>query len=318
MDSASFYIDQPPPLELNTQSAAIEAMRSNYRELEEEVDMIITLGHDDPVRVGSLGDALDTALESLERVSSHSSSTGLSYLECSYILSLQVRHLFDPDEATLIEQNLHTLQALVLDAYNSSTEASHQGRPHPVVVIRQAGRGRPKLVIDRDWLAFAVTIHSTTDIAHILNVSRPTVSKALREYGLRERGEDPFIRTRDPNTGRIHYEQRLRYTAPMSTWSDDELDNAISRLRIHYPRSGVSMLWGALRVLGQRVPRERISASLLRLDPLNRVWGRVRIERRVYQVPGPNFLWHHDGQHGTFPILTIPDAHFLISFAPHF
>lgn len=282
---------------LDMQPATVDAMRLNYRELEDEVNMVLALGHDDPVRIGSLGDALDGALDALSRVSL-SRRRLLKSFQSYLSASLQVRQLFPPTEAVIIERNILTLQTLVLDAYNKSLEASHHGKPHPVVVVHQGGRGRPKLVIDREWLGFAITIHSTTDIAHILNLSRATVSKALIEYGLRERGEDPFIRTRNPLTGSIHYEQRLRYTAPMSTWTDEELDNAISRLRIHYPRSGVSMLWGALRVLGQRVPRERISASLLRLDPLNRIWGRVRIERRVYRVPGPNFLWHHDGQHG--------------------
>ena len=58
------------------------------------------------------------------------------------------------------------------------------------------------------------------------------------------------------------------------------------------------MIWGALRILGHRAARERVSASLLRLDPVQRVFSRTRIERNRYSVPGPNFLWHHDGQHG--------------------
>ncbi|KAG8941496.1 hypothetical protein FRC03_004468 [Tulasnella sp. 419] len=53
-----------------------------------------------------------------------------------------------------------------------------------------------------------------------------------------------------------------------------------------------------LRRLGHRVPVRRIRESLYRVDPVRRVFGRVKIKRRTYKVPGPNSLWHHDGQHG--------------------
>jgi hypothetical protein len=90
----------------------------------------------------------------------------------------------------------------------------------------------------------------------------------------------------------------VSYTGPLSTLSDDELDIVILRLRSHYRRAGISMLDGMLRRLGHRLPRERIRASLMRIDPVQRVFQRIRIRRRVYSVAGPNALWHHDGQHG--------------------
>lgn len=85
---------------------------------------------------------------------------------------------------------------------------------------------------------------------------------------------------------------------PAVTWSEAELDEAVLRLRLLYPRAGVSMLQGMLDRLGFKVPRDAISGALLRLDPTGRVFQRIRIERRTYSVPGPNALWHHDGQHG--------------------
>lgn len=88
------------------------------------------------------------------------------------------------------------------------------------------------------------------------------------------------------------------YTGPLSTISDDDLDDLIIRLRTHYRRAGISMLDGMLRRLGYPVPRERIRQSLLRVEPVHRVFDRIRIRRRTYNVPGPNALWHHDGQHG--------------------
>ncbi|KAG8916566.1 hypothetical protein FRC02_003747 [Tulasnella sp. 418] len=107
----------------------------------------------------------------------------------------------------------------------------------------------------------------------------------------------------EPSTPSIHsrdLDQNIlqSFTRPVSVWSDDELDDAVRRLRIHYPTSGLSMLHGSFRAMGHNVPRERLRQSLLRIDPVERVFGRLKIKRRTYSVPGPNSLWHHDGQHG--------------------
>ncbi|KAF8127798.1 hypothetical protein K438DRAFT_1463904, partial [Mycena galopus ATCC 62051] len=83
-----------------------------------------------------------------------------------------------------------------------------------------------------------------------------------------------------------------------SSISDDDLDMLLLRLRTHYRRAGLSMLNGMLRRLGHRVAVERIRQSLLRIDPVRRIFERIHIRRREYCVLGPNSLWHHDGQHG--------------------
>lgn len=88
------------------------------------------------------------------------------------------------------------------------------------------------------------------------------------------------------------------YTAPQSDINDSELDDMVLRLRRHFRRAGISMLDGMLHRLGYRIPRERIRQSLLRIDPVHCIFQRIHIRRRVYNVPGPNSLWHHDGQHG--------------------
>ena len=63
------------------------------------------------------------------------------------------------------------------------------------------------------------------------------------------------------------------------------------------------MLDGMLRRLGHRVQAERIRQSLIWIDPVHRIFDRIRIRRRGYTVPGPNALWHHDGQHGKSVLL---------------
>jgi hypothetical protein len=93
--------------------------------------------------------------------------------------------------------------------------------------------------------------------------------------------------------------QITSYTGPLSIIADADLDAIVRMLRHHYSRAGITMLHGLLRALGYHIPRSRIRESLLRIDPVQRVFERIRIRRRVYSVPGPNSLWHHDGQHGT-------------------
>ena len=213
--------------------------------------------------------------------------------------SLQNEGLFDENERGEIRANTALLITEIRQAYQHAVDNSHHGRPHPVTWIHTGQRGRPRAVIDCEWLTWAISMRSTSHIAQYLQVSRPVVRAALLEYGLREQSEDPFLRS--PSQGnpyRIAYTQRRSYTSPVSQLSDEQLDDMIARIRIHFPSAGVSMLYGYLRTLEQTVPRERIRLSLLRINPVQRLFGRSAIERRTYTVPGPNYLWHHDGQHG--------------------
>jgi hypothetical protein len=102
------------------------------------------------------------------------------------------------------------------------------------------------------------------------------------------------------------YIQVNSYTVPSSTTSDNELDQQILDIRRHFPLAGITMIHGALQARQMRIPRRRISESLMRIDPVRRVFGRQFVRRRKYQVPGPNSLWHHDGQHGEV-ILSSPE-----------
>jgi len=103
-----------------------------------------------------------------------------------------------------------------------------------------------------------------------------------------------------PQTLSVDIPESALPLAHIGSLSSDQLDDLILRLRRHYTRAGITMLEGMLRRLGYHVPREHIRQSLLRIDPVQRVFERIRIRRRTYSVPGPNSLWHHDGQHGIF------------------
>jgi len=226
-------------------------------------------------------------------------------------------------------QSLAVMRGDIRTQYDTSLSQSHHGSPSVVGVLRTGRRGRPRLVFDPTFLQWAMTQRPTSGIASFLTVGRTTLRQAILDHGLAEPGSNPFL---PEGSGSIEPSESVLVsdgddilepelplpldlpvelmdflpvpghptssTATISTMTDEQLDNLLLRLKMHFRRAGITMLDGMLRRLGHRVPRERIRASLLRIDPVHRVFDRIRIRRRVYSVPGPNSLWHHDGQHG--------------------
>lgn len=215
--------------------------------------------------------------------------------------------------------------------YQQAIDESHHGYPAVVETLYTGSCGRPSIRIDPEFLRWSYSLRSIKSISLFLGVSRRTVRQQLLENGIAQPGEQPFVfssqnsqagegesvnETGDndlldpsgsindviPHTPQPLEDQTLyitSYTAPQSDITDGELDDLVLRLRRHFHRAGISMLDGMLRRLGYRIPRERIRQSLIRIDPVHRIFQRIRIRRRVYNVPGPNSLWHHDGQHGS-------------------
>ncbi|EPS95324.1 hypothetical protein FOMPIDRAFT_1132729 [Fomitopsis schrenkii] len=207
-----------------------------------------------------------------------------------------------------------------LGQFRQLVEQSHHGVPVILTEVHEGGRGRPKIVIDRNWLEWAYGQKSISAIASFLGVHRCTVRRSLIEYGICEPLSNPFPQdsheagsgSAEAEPGTDHSGDGLgadpslgpritSYTRPLTDISDAELDLEIQELRARYRRAGVRMMTGLLRGLGIAVAAERVRRSLLRVDPVRRVFDRIRIERRKYQVAGPNALWHHDGQHGMIP-----------------
>jgi hypothetical protein len=172
-------------------------------------------------------------------------------------------------------------------------------------------------------------------ISRFLGVGRQTVRNALLSHGIAQEQSSPFVFYEDnsnpadsssesettytqagldvlldppgpvliqdvvsPTESQQPQPHIVSYTGPISSITDDQLDNLNLQLWQTFVRAGTTMLHGMLRRLGYHISYQRIRQSLLRIDPIHRVFDHIRIRRQVYSVPGPNALWHHDGQHG--------------------
>lgn len=215
----------------------------------------------------------------------------------------------------------------VRQQHQQALDESHFGHPTVIETVYTGSRGRPSIQIDPEFLRWAYSLHSIENISIFLGISRRLVRQQLLEYGIVEpqqqpsnlapplpsphvveqQGEndddllDPVLSTNVTSLLASATSSQpiiTSYTAPQTDISDDDLDILILHLRRHFRRAGVAMLGGMLLRLGYRIPHVHIRQALIRIDPLHRVFQQIRIRRRTYNVPGPNFLWHHDGQHG--------------------
>ena len=112
-----------------------------------------------------------------------------------------------------------------------------------------------------------------SEIARSLGVSRPTVYTFMKEHSI-------------PYQGRF------------TNNSEENLRDAVTSIKQEFPNSGEIMVQGHLRAQGINIQRRRIRATIREVDPQGvRARQRLRIHRRVYSVPCPNYLWHVDGNH---------------------
>ena len=179
------------------------------------------------------------------------------------------------------KETLDNLSSAFSDVLSALQQCSARAAVSPTTVaknvcprLKSGEPGKPAFDISAELLEDLLGLGFTyTRIAHMLGVSRWTISRRIKDYGLED----------------------LR---SFSKLSDDELDDIVQHIREHGATSGQVYMTGYLRSLGLRVQRRRERECLARLDPQNRAlrWG-ILVSRRVYQVPWPNSLWHLDGHH---------------------
>ena len=198
-----------------------------------------------------------------------------------------------------IEENIRNMVAHLDAASQASADPPEMPRIQTTNIVRTGRQGRPRIEYDQDLLQTALEMRGPTHIAQVFGGSARTVRRRALEYGLVEPGPPVYVdyEAEDGSTFRVYTSS----TAAMSDLTDIELDNIVRHIVEVFPSFGRRMIDGHLRHMGHRIPRERLRASYLRVHgPPIMAFGVRRIERRVYSVPGPNSLAHHDGQHGQF------------------
>lgn len=96
------------------------------------------------------------------------------------------------------------------------------------------------------------------------------------------------------------YRRRIEYgiCSSFTEITNDDLDSHIEHILQLTPYSGEVYVIGSLKEKKINVQRERVRESLSRIDPIGRkMRRRYAICRRVYHVPGPNYLYHIDSNH---------------------
>ena len=136
----------------------------------------------------------------------------------------------------------------------------------------QKTKGRPKLIISREQiLLLCDSGYNWRKISQLLNVSERTLYRRRMELCIEE-----------------------KYTAI----GDNDLDNLIRGIISVTPDVGETYIGGSLRSRGIIVQRWRLRERLNVIDPVGRALRKRRaITRRIYNVEGPNHLWHIDSNH---------------------
>ena len=129
--------------------------------------------------------------------------------------------------------------------------------------------GRPRVEIDCDQLSLLMELSfSWEQISALLGVSVSTVKQRAKENG---------------------------FTKGYSTISETDLVEVIKEYLKQSSNAGQVLVQGHIAGLGLRVQRDRVRKAIHSINGSHP--KQAAIFRRVYSVPGPNSLWHVDGNH---------------------
>lgn len=169
----------------------------------------------------------------------------------------------DAKELVDVLMSLQTIWCTYGEAMASQVSVQ---RVPPTVLSKR--KGRPRFDVTQEQIEYLRYLSfSWTSICSMLGISRMTLYRRKREYGI---------------------------SSVNCSMSDTELDTCLREIRKELPYSGEKIVIGRLRSMHCCVPRNRVRESLRRIDPLNAPlrWIGSHHRRRPYSVPGPNSLWH--------------------------
>ena len=268
----------------------LDNIRRAYSELDRRVQVALRT---------QVGDAIR-----LNQVRSEALSLRAAAIEvCSFRRFLPVHpkpcqhaHSIPAVEFRILQASVERMVADLDAACHASADPPDAPRLPVIQTVPTGRRGRPPKIIDRTFLQYALAMRGPTHVARVLQCSPRTVRREALRLGLAEPGPPVFTRVAraDGTVTQIH----TTVTHAVSSLSDADLDQAVADILAVFPDFGRSMIAGHLAAHGHRVPDARIRLSYVRVRGAPAAFGRRRIIRKKYQVPGPNSLIHHDGQHG--------------------
>ncbi|KAF7335038.1 Integrase catalytic domain-containing protein [Mycena venus] len=189
----------------------------------------------------------------------------------------------------------------MLDALSSATLQSEDIPSGPGMsvahAVRTGRRGRPRIEIDRDFLSFGLELRGPTGLAPVAGVASRTIRRRALEYELVEPAAPVYVEHVDEG-GAVTRTYVSSTTGPVSTLSDNEIDELMHHILEIFPTFGRRMIAGHFRQLGHHVPTARIRDSYNRVHGPPVSYSNNPTGRQPYRVAGPNSLSHHDGQHG--------------------
>ena len=145
------------------------------------------------------------------------------------------------DDVNELADVLLTLQTIWCRYGEAMDSQSSVQRVPPTVHTRR--RGRPRFDVTQEQIEHLRYLSfSWTSICSMLGISRMTLYRRKKEYGISSRNR---------------------------IMSDAELDTFLRDVRKELPYSGETVIMGRLRSMQCCVPRKRVRESLRRIDPLN-------------------------------------------------
>ena len=192
-------------------------------------------------------------------------------------VELVYREMLVRDANLILSDEERSVLRLLGEAYeqlNHVVENCETTMPVQASVILDGQVGRPRFSISFYQLQYLINcLFSVPQIAHLLGVSVSTIRRRMSEYNLTIAGTYTNI-------------------------TDAELDAVIGEAQREFPGWRNRQMYGFLFSQGIRTQYQRVRESPSCVDSGGTMLRHLQqTQRRKYSVPGPQHLWHTDGNH---------------------